>query len=466
VFLLLAAGLFRLPWKRAVSVLVVLVIAWGLLQFFVLSYPGLHWVAESTAFDLPILGESGVFARGGSIQLPASGETDPGYWVVPDLLQYIEAERQGAGAASAQVGVLVNNEHVNPDLLGLLALESYPGIQVQNLATTESRESIVPRLFEQDYLVLIDGDYMLLDDAAQEALRYLQTTPGFFDAVFELAQRFPLPDGDTVLLYRKAYRPAYDAEEYRGAAQTVARLAQEGDAILLVPPEQVEPFARAYEGEQSGGQGGASLLPYIMPGEQPLDVAGTNQALAEITARHPVLFVLFVTRGRGPRAADRTMAQPECLPRLGRMVWRVRLAVRARQGDADNIEQPLAENLQLEEDPLLGYNVAEQVVEPGQVVRLSLFWQADEPVGERFTVFAHLLDQNGRLVAQQDGEPVGGSRPTTSWSAGEVIRDHVGILVLPTRRPENTGWPWACTGRIAAYDCPCCRSRPPGSPPP
>jgi hypothetical protein len=75
---------------------------------------------------------------------------------------------------------------------------------------------------------------------------------------------------------------------------------------------------------------------------------------------------------------------------------------------------------------------------------LTLFWQAEGmageadgegnpegPVAERYTVFAHLLDKDGQLVAQQDSEPVGGSRPTTSWSLGEVIVDHLGILIPP-----------------------------------
>jgi hypothetical protein len=65
------------------------------------------------------------------------------------------------------------------------------------------------------------------------------------------------------------------------------------------------------------------------------------------------------------------------------------------------------------------------------MVRLDLFWQADEPLAERYAVFVHLLDGEGRLVAQQDGEPVGGFRPTTTWLAGEVIHDRVGVL-LPT----------------------------------
>ena len=47
-------------------------------------------------------------------------------------------------------------------------------------------------------------------------------------------------------------------------------------------------------------------------------------------------------------------------------------------------------------------------------------------------MFAHLLDGEGRLVAQQDSEPSGGNRPTTTWMAGETITDRLGILI-----PQN-----------------------------
>jgi hypothetical protein len=38
-------------------------------------------------------------------------------------------------------------------------------------------------------------------------------------------------------------------------------------------------------------------------------------------------------------------------------------------------------------------------------------------------VFAHVLDGNGDLVAQHDGVPAVGFRPTSSWQAGELIAD-------------------------------------------
>ena len=43
------------------------------------------------------------------------------------------------------------------------------------------------------------------------------------------------------------------------------------------------------------------------------------------------------------------------------------------------------------------------------------------------TAFVHVIDMNGRLIAQADRTPGGdssGSYPTSIWDAGELITDH------------------------------------------
>ncbi|HUW95733.1 MAG TPA: hypothetical protein VMW58_08090, partial [Anaerolineae bacterium] len=46
-----------------------------------------------------------------------------------------------------------------------------------------------------------------------------------------------------------------------------------------------------------------------------------------------------------------------------------------------------------------------------------------------YVVFVHLLDGDGRLMTQHDGEPVGGFRSTTTWQIGETVEDKHGILI-------------------------------------
>jgi hypothetical protein len=84
---------------------------------------------------------------------------------------------------------------------------------------------------------------------------------------------------------------------------------------------------------------------------------------------------------------------------------------------------------------LLGYGIETAEVEPGGLVDLTLYWQADAPIQRRYKVFTHLLgdaynaETNGFVWGQQDNEPAGDTRPTSTWRAGEVIEDPYAIVV-------------------------------------
>lgn len=54
---------------------------------------------------------------------------------------------------------------------------------------------------------------------------------------------------------------------------------------------------------------------------------------------------------------------------------------------------------------------------------LTLYWQSLAPVNENYTLFIHLLDAEGSVVARADGPPTGNAYPTSWWAAGETIAD-------------------------------------------
>jgi hypothetical protein len=80
---------------------------------------------------------------------------------------------------------------------------------------------------------------------------------------------------------------------------------------------------------------------------------------------------------------------------------------------------------------LLGYSVESGQVAAGEPLLLTLYWQATSPITERYTVFTHLLDNDGKVIAQIDSEPQGGSLPTDRWRVGEVIHDNYALSVSP-----------------------------------
>ncbi len=67
--------------------------------------------------------------------------------------------------------------------------------------------------------------------------------------------------------------------------------------------------------------------------------------------------------------------------------------------------------------------VTQATLSVGQTVELKLLWQAINTPQQDYTVFVHLLDEAGNLVAGYDSQPVQGQYPTTIWSTNEQIPD-------------------------------------------
>jgi hypothetical protein len=82
-----------------------------------------------------------------------------------------------------------------------------------------------------------------------------------------------------------------------------------------------------------------------------------------------------------------------------------------------------------------GYTLLTEALVPGDILQLTLFWRASEPIPERYKVFVHLYDEADRLVAQTDSEPGATLRPTDTWSPGERIADRYGVLIPPGVSP-------------------------------
>lgn len=94
---------------------------------------------------------------------------------------------------------------------------------------------------------------------------------------------------------------------------------------------------------------------------------------------------------------------------------------------------------------LLGFELSPQIA-AGRPLTLTLFWEALQPDGRDYTVFVHLLDASGALVAQADAPPQANGYPTSIWAAGEQIRDPH-LITLPADLP-----PGAYTFHIGLYD--------------
>jgi hypothetical protein len=72
---------------------------------------------------------------------------------------------------------------------------------------------------------------------------------------------------------------------------------------------------------------------------------------------------------------------------------------------------------------LLGYSLSSSELTSSDTLTVTLFWQSTRELPASYHVFVHLQDEDGTLVAQHDGAPLYGERPTWSWQAAEVLQD-------------------------------------------
>jgi len=70
---------------------------------------------------------------------------------------------------------------------------------------------------------------------------------------------------------------------------------------------------------------------------------------------------------------------------------------------------------------LVGHAVT--VSETPPVLAITLYWQTAAALPADYTVFIHVLDTAGQVVAYGDGPPLGGWYPSSAWAAGQVVVD-------------------------------------------
>ncbi len=97
---------------------------------------------------------------------------------------------------------------------------------------------------------------------------------------------------------------------------------------------------------------------------------------------------------------------------------------------------------------LRGYDL-----QPGPSTTLTLDWQSLSSNLDDYTVFVHVLDTSGQIIAQADSQPRGGAYPTSLWVAGEYISDPYTFNLAPGTYTLELGLYLPETGaRLPVFD--------------
>jgi 4-amino-4-deoxy-L-arabinose transferase-like glycosyltransferase len=418
--LILAAGLFLIPWRWLSRILLGLAVAWGVVQFAVISYTEFNGPAQQTQFWSDILGNAGLFARGTHIELPDAGDTDPGFDIQSDVLARVDAQRRFMERGSVRLGVLAHTPQINAGSFLYLTLTRHQAVEITDLAPNYEGGDLLPRLYGYEYL-LLKRENEGQDEWAQAAvLRILDDPPRLFEEAFVLETSYLLPDGDTAYLYRLRYwpDPALSTTYVAEVGQFLTDMLRPGDGLILTQPELVSSLSR-------GGFGDADIT--LFPG----GVAGDDE-LEAIRSAHRRVFLLAEDLGPVAEWLNRQAyrAEDRWFGNLRLVLYGTTVLPPAQQATqmsgvrfGDRIE-------------LIGSDLAIQQLVPGDVCPLTLFWMAWAPPAENLKVFVHLLGAGGQLIAQRDSEPMSGMQPTSTWKVGEWIVDRHGIL-LPDDLPAG-----------------------------
>jgi 4-amino-4-deoxy-L-arabinose transferase-like glycosyltransferase len=86
---------------------------------------------------------------------------------------------------------------------------------------------------------------------------------------------------------------------------------------------------------------------------------------------------------------------------------------------------------------LLGAQIDRTSAQPGEPIRVTLYWRALQPIDQSYVEFVHLIDQDGIIVAQRDTWPGRGMFPTVLWRAGETFADSLTLDIPETAFAPN-----------------------------
>jgi hypothetical protein len=131
-----------------------------------------------------------------------------------------------------------------------------------------------------------------------------------------------------------------------------------------------------------------------------------------------------------PVVVSSEVSSEESVPSESISLGQILVRSPGRQFEVPSIEYPQMAHFG-EGVSLLGYDLVPDEIAPGEVLHLTLYWQAQQEMDISYTVFVHLLDAQNRIWGQRDSVPDGGQYPTTGWLEGEVVVDEYEIPVDP-----------------------------------
>lgn len=360
--ILLADGLLSARFRGArvltAAAVVVLVVQWALFTFDALG--PFHQRTAS------------LWARDEFLVRPASGPTDPRFWIAPDVLRIVQENHDPGDPLPSTLGMLINSPEIHRGPFYYLIRREYPDVDL--IPLTERDEQTWIRTVRSHWLLTKDGDNHDVEEPGLRALAQVYQNPdGLLALLFTPVKTYSLPNGETATLWRRSVGPRH----------------------LLDAPETLRPL-------------GALLKDWLR--HQPLLVSNPAQAytlgLLDLVPEHVALLsgarpeadTVFTLLHRGEADDPETMAwlEEHYYPAYDGWFDSEYLAIWGRP-TGPMTERPVSHHF---DDAMLASVTTVGTVTAGNVVPVELGWDqiGDSPL----KVSLRLLDAAGENVAQLD----------------------------------------------------------------
>ncbi len=216
-------------------------------------------------------------------------------------------------------------------------------------------------------------------------------------------------------LYREWFDPSVWRDDYRGAALAISATAGANDVLILNGQSQIDTLNVYLSNTQPR---------ILLPRFRPLDQPATETELQQLAAQYRRIYGLFyVIEESDPQGIMANWLDTHAFPSGSRWYGDIQLRT-WETGDLSDQMRSVDANiggLHLRQQSIVPVTLT-----PGDAIRMQMDWQADSAPEQPLSLFIHLRDSQGQLIAQYDG-PLA-LQPLV---AGTTWTSHAAIILPP-----------------------------------